>query len=163
MSRFKTHFRGRLRTIGLLGAAGGAVVALAGCMTISQDSDSKLLNFWERSSDRIVWAWAGPSCDQDVNQNGNRGDIEDRALCAFFVTRGAFCNNVRGEKQIICNAGTEPNGSTDVPGVPRWLSFHNAANAYVANGGDCLAVRYGAFGDIRRWVVRDSSHVGCDP
>jgi hypothetical protein len=161
MSRFQSLFRGRLRSVGLIATAGVAALALAGCTTITQDSESKILSFWERPSDQIVWTWASPSCNQDVNGNGNAGDIEDRALCAFFVTRGTFCNNLRGEPALICNAATDPNGPTDVPGVPRWLSFSNAANGFVASGGDCLAVRYGAFGDIRRWVVRDSAHPGC--
>jgi hypothetical protein len=153
-------YRGKLRAVGLASIAGVAALVLTGCVSITQDSDSKILTFWERPSDHVVWNWASPTCQQDLNHNGNTGDIEDRALCAFFIIRASFCNNLRGEAQGICNVATEPNGSTS-DGIPRWLSFHNAANAFVARGGDCLAVRYGAFGDIRRWVVRSLGEPGC--
>jgi hypothetical protein len=161
MSRFNFLSSRKLRSVGLASIVGVSALLVTGCVTVGQYGDHYTESIWHEPSDGIVFNWASPKCDQDIDGDGSRGTPHDRALCAFFIIRGTVCNNINGTPKQICNLATEANGETYYTHTPLWFDFTAAATRMVNNGWACLQIQYGGFGEIRRWTAAPLGYEGC--
>lgn len=163
MSKLKSLLRGRRRTVLVLGALAGSALVLSSCVSTSgpYNNDHYTMSINRAGSANILVNWNGPACNQDVDRDGTRGTPHDRALCAFFVTRGAECNHADGIGQSICNAATEANGKIYGTNTLLTDSFTLAATQLLQTGRSCLQVKYGAFGDVKGWQPAYLGAEGC--
>ncbi len=161
MSHVKSIVGGRVRGGLALGLLVVSAVALTSCVSTSgpYGGDHYTMSINRAGTAKILWAWNGPSCDQDVDKDGSRGTPHDRALCAFFVTRAGECNSAKGIAQGICNLATDANRNGSAG--PLWFDYTAAATRVLQNGWACLQVTYGAFGDVRRWTAAPLGYEGC--
>lgn len=157
MTRFRQP---KLRTVLILALMGTTVFLLTGCATLTKTSDHYALAIWKEPSGNIIWNWASPTCNQDVDRNGVSGTPHDRALCAFFITRATVCNNLADTARIGCEVGTTADGK-DTLGRDTWRDFDFAARNFVHDGNDCMVIWFGAFGDMRTWTTANLGQQGC--
>jgi hypothetical protein len=160
MSRLRIAGR-RRRVVLALGAVAASAMVLTSCVSTSgpYGGDHYTMSINKSGTANILWGMYGPSCDQDVDHDGNKGSPHDRALCGFFITRAGECNHADGIGQGICNVATEANGK-DSAG-PLWFDFYTATQRVLNNNWACLQVTYGAFGDVRRWTAAPLGFEGC--
>jgi hypothetical protein len=157
MSKQRSGFARRRLRAGVALVLCSAALVLPGCFAAAYDSyvittdhPGVLYTIKKSWSDQIVWAWAGPTCNQDVSRDGTVGSRYDRALCTFFIIRAHACNDMSGGAHNICYSATEPNQSSD---------FNDAVDQQLG-ADDCLALHINPFADYN-WTARRLGTGGC--
>jgi hypothetical protein len=147
-----------LRNAGLATLVCAAGLAFSGCFTastqfavITPDHPGVLYTIKKKYSDIVVWKWAGPDCNLDVNGNGSPGGPQDRAFCALFFIRVVACNNLSGAQHRLCYAATDLENE--------WADFSDAVHQQLGSD-DCLAVHVNPFAGYN-WTARRLGTGGC--
>jgi hypothetical protein len=157
MSKIRTAFgHRRLRVAGVTALICSAALVMSGCFRAVYDTyvvQGNDVVIKQQYSNLIVWNWAGPACNQDLNGNGIPGGEQDRGWCALRLIRAAACSKLSGWVQNVCNAATADS---------EWDDFNPAASAQAQPGADCLTVSVNPVADNGfNWTTREVGHGGC--